>query len=330
MLTKYPAASTASFKIWRNFSTHSCLAVLLFICIVLTPAFGAAPFRVALDKSAETQITSVKTITGIYQQEVGSSIKHSNALAGWGAVIDSSRSKKAESRIIPVRDALLDYDQTKSLTEALNKELNKLAWMKCNTVEVSEINDGSTLRSLVEKSGVDVVLIVRPEFELLPKFNGVAVTAYVSLHPRTAPLTAQQKDPNKRTILPIYTDLLHQPYGEPPGVLYQNVFTTVQYMPNWPASEPKDEAAVIQLLAANTGQRVRMATDACMVELAQMIAFDLTQSGLPDGKFYKIPSNQKKVKFENIAGFGYGYSVHEAVDRIWIRSGEGGLFSRQK
>jgi len=305
------AAPTPARRPWQAGSVLLITATLL--------AIGCAkPTRVPLRAELRTQINSVRTMAGFQQQEIGSTINSAQgATAGqFGLIgafvemgIDSSRTKSAESAIVPVRNALIGYDPGTTLAAALKNELAPLAWLKGNTIEVKAVGDTTVVQGWLEKCGADVLLVIRPNYSLTPKFDGVLVTAEVSLHPRNAPLTEAQR-----------------PLDKLPGVLYYNDFTTTHTLADWPSPAPKDLEEAAKLWSADKGQKGRAVVDAGMAELARMIAYDLEQPGSTEDR-YEAPAGAKTVRV-NWKGYNQAVPVvHEGNGRVWARHSWGSLYS---
>jgi len=303
----------------RKESRRGLLALASSLLVGLMAIGCAKPTRVPLKEDLRASINSTKTVAGFTQQEIGTSIQSAQgASAGQfgliGALvesgIDNSRTKAAEGAVGPVRNALLGYDPGKALGEALKKELTPVVWLKSGAVEVQSMGDVTVMTTWLDKCESNVLLVVRPEYRLTPKFDGVMVTAKVSLHPKTSPL-AEAK----------------HPYGTLPGVIYSNEFTTTYTLSDWPSPAPKELADAAKLWTLDNASKGRALLDSAMAEIAQMIAWDLEQPGSLEQR-YSAPEGAKKITI-NWQGFGLHDVpvVHEGNGRVWGRHSWGQLYS---
>lgn len=298
------------------FSRKSSINIGAMALAVFLATGCAKPIRVPMAEELKPQINSAKTLSGMETQELQVSIDVSTggqAFGLIGAIVDAgvnnSRTKSAESEVVPVRDALLGYDPSAPLASALSKELSQVFWLKNNTVEVKPMSDISGLPSWIEKSESDVLVLVRTDYRLTPKFDGVTVTAWATVHPRATSLVPQQK-----------------PFFKMPGVLYANLFSVTYTLPNFPSPNPTLGDAA-KLLAEEKGQKAKEMIDLGLAELAQMIAFDLQQPGTVGEELYKAPANAKQVTKQVGPLLLAGHVVRESNGRQWVRCPDGRLIS---
>ena len=300
-----------------TFSVQKSSVYIWTASVAVLLAVGCAkPIRVPMQEDLKPQINSTKTLSGMETQELQVSIDVSTGGQAFGLIgalvdagVNNSRTKSAESEVVPVRDALLGYDPSGPLASSLTKELGQVLWLKNNTVEVKPMSDITGLPSWIEKSESDVLVLVRTDYRLTPKFDGVTVTAWATVHPRTAPLATHQK-----------------PFFKMPGVLYANLFSVTHTLPNFSSPNPTlSEAA--KILGEAKGEKTKELIDLCVAELAQMVAFDLQQPGTVGEELYKAPADAKQVTKQVGPLMLAGHVVRESNGRQWVRCPDGRLIS---
>jgi hypothetical protein len=275
-----------------------------------------------LGEGQRAQIGSARTIGSLSQQELRISVVASSGGAQFGligALVDSavtnSRVKSAEAAVVPVRDALVDYDAAAALGATLKKALAPVVWLKGNSVEVRPVAaDPKAVMELVRQIGTNVVLLVQTDYGLSPTFDTMVITARVSLLPRpgSGPAQPSESEDDKA----------------PPPLYFNTVYVTAR-LPGFVAGHTTLEDAA-KLWALNRGQSARRALDGGMDELASLIAFDLEQAGPGDGSSTyhgAAGAAEATVIGKYGSGAATGFIVRKASNRSWVRLRSGELCS---
>jgi hypothetical protein len=245
------------------FGNQARLALALSATVILSAC--AAQRVVPLHADATSRIKSTDMIIAMSQQEIVAEINPSNiAAAGGGGLllalidvaVDKNRADDAEKRIVPVRDALIDYEFPKQLRAALEQELGKLPWMNLQSTRTEASPDAAKIQDVVARSTANAVLVVAAKYSLSPDFSLVKVSAAVTAYPKTDDLVAVAKKV--------------RPDIDPP-LLYRNDF---QVAKGGSGLFPNAEAAA-KAWSDNNGKVARDALNKGAAELAKRIAADL-------------------------------------------------------
>jgi hypothetical protein len=305
-----------------------CETTALLLCTALLGSGCATASRVALSDAQRANVGSARTLASLGQKELDVSVVASTggaAVGGLiGAIIDSavtnSRGKTAEAAVAPIRDALVEVDAGAALKGALTTSLAPVPWLKGSAIELRSVKaNREAMAEAVQQVGTDAVLMVQADYKMSPTFDAMNIGADVSLLPRATPKVAKP-----RTAL----DPPEEEAG-PPAPLYANRVVVSVRLPGFVAGTTTlDEAA--KLWASAPGQGARRALEGGMVELAQMIAFDLEQAGLKAGaRLYEAPPGTNSMKVPSLYGNVdvSGYIEKAGAGRSWLRLASGNLVS---
>jgi hypothetical protein len=284
----------------------------------------------ALKPEKRAELTSCKAVVSVAQKEIGAAIVESNSQTMVGSqfgalgslvagVIDvsvnSSRAKKAEATIAPVRDALLDYDVGAKVSAALQGELAKMSWAKGAAFEVQRVAADKQLATWVAQCGTDTLLSIQTDYRLTPSFDALMVSLYVSLHPRTSPANKDAK-----TI------------GKLPPALYANTFAVTQ-APGRGGLYGTTPAEWATFWATDGGRPAKETLDRAIREAARLVAYDLEQPERPKNGLYKATAGESSrtvtpSSFDVAATpVLQGYVERAEDDRAWVRLPAGSLIS---
>jgi hypothetical protein len=295
-------------------------ALVLGALLVATGCAGARRIPLASESSAKLQ--TVRPIAALNQQEIKTSIVVSNSGAAFGLIgalvdtaVNNSAAKTVETKVVPVRNALVGWDAGVALRAALEREVRPVTALKAGPIEVKQLPDTKdAIAALVAQTKADALFLVQADYRLTPSFDAVVVTAKVSLLPcKAAAAPAPTEDAS----------------AEAPKPLYLNTFVTSAGLSGFAAATTPEQAAA--MWAADGGRPVRVALDGSIDELARMIAFDVVQSG-PAGasspsEKYEPPADAPKLTSIGPYATGVlnGYPVRQEKGRAWLRVATGEL-----
>lgn len=153
--------------------------------------------------------------------------------------VESSRTKKAESLIIPIRNALIDFPVMESFKSGVESELGRIEWLGVPTVELRTGIKGATPSN---PSAAGLVLL-ETEYYLTPDFSALVFASKVSVFaPRGG--SANSK----------------------PGPIYRKDFESHQSLPN---KSSKELAA--RAWGENNGERIKAALTVAMTGVTKDI-----------------------------------------------------------
>ncbi len=264
---------------------------------------------------------AIKTTAGynnLTQAEIGTSINPSNAGGAAGAAggligglvggivdasVNTSRAKKAEAAVTPIRQALIGYDANTSLRDALNATFIDKKTLPIQSFEIIPPANQSAKKTIVASAGADCVLIVTVDHRFTPEFNQIRIVATAELFPKNANLTKSGLDSE--------------------GRLYKNDFVSTV------GDFAGDRNTIVAAWAADDGIKIKNVLKDGFKEIAEMIAFDL-----PIGKEANLPNkdslNTTAPSANANAALGIvalkGVVVHTTEkNRKWVRLVNGSL-----
>lgn len=299
--------------------TRKGLVCLAAITIAFLSGCATAT-RVALPPEQQSKITSSETFVSVTQSEIKTDINRSNITAATGgglifalidAGVNTSRAKKAENRVTPLRDALVKYDLGKAFADALKTHFASVDWLKNSTVESRPLGAAGALAKQIQQSPADVVILADTDYRLSATFDSVTVTARVHLHPAK-----------------VAADAAVQKRGELPPFIYFNSLSTTLPVPEIYGMGLSPEEAAGKA-AANGGENVVRALNEGLAELAHMLTYDLEAPAPADKALYRPPEGTDK-RMLMLATRGaplvtQGFVVHAEGRRSWLRANTGEL-----
>jgi len=163
-------------KLW----TILAVAFLTVACAGTTPHY--------VDPAARAHIDEVDAYLAVAQDEIYAEIRPSQtaAAAGGGllfalidASVDTSRTKKTEELMQPIRDALIDYDYAEVLRTNILSQLKTIGWLNVKHVELERAIEDNRFIKRLEQSSASAILFMTADYKLAPDFD--TVKARISL-----------------------------------------------------------------------------------------------------------------------------------------------------
>jgi len=230
---------------------------------------GCAGQRIVpMQDAAASRIKSTDVIVVLPQQEIKTEITQSNVAQATGgglipALIDlavnKSRADDAETTVVGVRNALLDYDFSKQILTNIEQQLRQLAWINLQAVRLETTSADDKINDAVARSTANAVLVVRTSYSVTADFLRIKVTALVTGHPKTDELVAVAKQA--------------RPDIDPP-LLYRNTFI----VSNGAGGPFANRDAAAKAWADDNGKKAREALDQGAADLAERLATDLERA----------------------------------------------------
>lgn len=297
-----------------HFINRRGIKVTLLASVALLSLFVsgcATATRIPLDASQAPR----GPVEGVYTtqtQEMQAAFTESNLTqaAGGGllfalidAGINSSRAKNSESVVLPLRDAMVDYDANTAFFAALRSELSKGAVpIALDNIQIQRFETYAERLDWVKAHLGKPMLTVNFNYIITKEMNAIDFTADVSLYGENASKPVEN---------------------------YRNRFCARILMPSWPGGQPTQPEA-IKIWANDHAAKARLVIATGIKEIAQMIAYDISQPGPPDRKLYllgdKAHTYQIPAWWPVYARFK-GTIVHTEAGRSWVRLEIGPLMS---
>jgi hypothetical protein len=287
----------------------------------------ASATRIPLSSAHRASASPAHVVVGLRQQEIGTSIVPSNASAAAGAAggfiggliggivdasIETSRAKKAESAVVPLRDSLVGYDIGSTLSGGLSAEFASIAWLKVEKAEYRSLTQDGLITQWVAESTGNFVLIIELDYRTSPEFDAIALKAKVTGYARAT---------GAKNL---------------PAPVYQNTLATLLPLPDRP-DEKLDREETIALWVKDNGAKARATLDTGLRELTRMLAYDFEQDGPPNKAVYKAPTGAIKRTTPQLTTFGIqspvaftGFVAREEESRQWVRIPDGTLIALAK
>ncbi len=253
--------------------------VILGSLLPLLAACGTVPPFAPLPPDARDKIASTDVVVPIKQSEIYVFVPASNvsAAAGGGLIaalidagVDAVRTKKAETAVTPLRDALVDYNFDDGFRDNLKDGLASLGWLHVDTVHVVKMVTSDSLDADLKGSKDAAVLFLTTDYNLDNDGNVLTVTLYATLFPNSDPLRSYVKGGTSKPLTAMTNTIYHD--------------TLVFRHPLDGATDNRD--ANIAKWAADKGAMMREALNDAGKRLGQKLAQDLGRSdvgGQPNG-----------------------------------------------
>ena len=243
------------------------LATVVGSAVLISACASPRPYN-RIDANARPLIKSMDSVVMVKQSEIGSDIVVSNATGAMGgglipalidAGVNSSRTKKAEEAIGPIRDKLIDYDFGAEVEKQLNTAFSGTTVSGLNNVKLMRAEDPKYRENTVKASGADAVMFIDTTYKISANFDAVLATANVRVFPVSADLNAYKEKPDE-----------DDKVVEPTDNIYRNTFM---------ASAPLDLVSDMETNASDAANlpvdKYTMALDRAAKNLAEKIAADL-------------------------------------------------------
>ena len=153
--------------------------------------FGCASYKPLVEAEEKGQISSLRVISVVPQEEIKTQIQIQTAGgAGFGllgaivdASVNNSRAKDAEAASDPFRDALLETDPKSLINAAYENELQGIDWASPTTIEKrDEALDRKELRALLRTMPEDALLMIHSIYSLTPELEILEIDALLQLY----------------------------------------------------------------------------------------------------------------------------------------------------
>jgi hypothetical protein len=213
--------------------------------------------------------------SGIFPSNASARMNAGSASAGAGlagampmaitaAVIDSSvdasRTKKAEGVIVPIRNALTDFDGDGLALQTTRAAIAEVPWLQ--TTDIAFSKDSSLLgkSALLDKASTTQTMFIEYTYGMSGDFSAVVVNA--TIHIASKALAPDQTLPESRV--------------QPNHLLYANVIAAVLSLPDADPKNPRGNAA---RWAADNGKLARVALNADFARVAKLLPRTLALTG---------------------------------------------------
>jgi hypothetical protein len=245
---------------------------------VLLAACSTLPAHQPLSEETRAHIGSTDVVLPIHESEIYVFVPHSTAGASGGAAggmigalvgamvdagIDAERTKKAETAVTPLRNAMVDYNFDSSLQAALKTSLTQTAWLHAADFGVIRDVTDKNLGASMAASHADAVLFIAADYRLANDGDVMLVTLAVRLVPNSDQLRALRTGKHDD----------NHPFAQA-NALYRNTMTFEARV-----TGAKDRDGYIGLWSADKGKAARAALDMAIQKLAPLLAQDIQRTG---------------------------------------------------
>jgi hypothetical protein len=248
-------------------------ARLIVLCPLLLAlaACGTVPPFAPLPSDARDKIASTEIVVPIKQSEIYVFVPASNVSAATGggllwalvdAGVDAVRTKKAETAVTPLRDALVDYNFDDGFRDALKSGLADQGWLHVDTVHVVKTVTNDALDADLKGSKDAAVLFLSTDYNLDNDGNVLTVSVYATLFPNSDALKAYVKGGTSKPLTATANSIYHD--------------TLVFHRPLDGATDDRD--ANIAKWSADKGAMMREALGDAGKRMAQKLVQDLARN----------------------------------------------------
>ena len=186
------------------------------------------------------------------------------------AGVNSSRAKKAEAAVQPVREALTGYDADALALATTNAALTGQTWLGAQPAQLSKDNTVPAKMAVLDATSTPQTVFIEFEYGLSPDFSAVVVSASIQIASREVPA---KKKPDARVI--------------PRNLLYVQSVRSVQVLP-----DPDKEATVnAGRWAEGDAALARKSLDAAFARVGELIPRALQVSAEDQAAWKKVKGN---------------------------------------
>lgn len=211
--------------------------------------------------------------------------------------INHHKAKKANKEIIPIRNALTNYDFPKKASAKIAAQLRQIKWLKLVRTSMTDHLKTNQIDSMLRTQNPNTVLAVNLSYKLRPSFTGLVAEADVTLYSRDK---AARKGVRK---------------------LYNNQFYYVYSLPK----KDHNTKADTKIWTANNGRLLKTELNNAASALARMIAQDIKN---PNMNLYKGLAGKREIKFVGSMRFDQrGKVMQQNGNQYTVRVSNGTLYT---
>ena len=224
--------------------------------------------HIPLAPSSQASVGSTDLVMPIAQSEIYVVVPASNVSAATGggllgalidAGVDSSRTKKAQAAIKPLRDAVVDLDIDTILRDDLKASLSTVNWLHVNGARVVKTATPASLDQTITDSKEGAVLVVSVDYHLSVDASTLEIVVSANMYANNAALTAVKPKGGRGAKSDIS------------NAIYRNTVTYKATVANATGDRDHNIAA----WAANNGEPLRAALRESSAKVAKMMASDI-------------------------------------------------------
>lgn len=168
----------------------------LTIVLVVIATAACAGYKPKLTDDVKADISTVRVLSIIHQDELNVQINASStgagAAAGFGllgalvgtaidASVNDARSKSAEERVEPFRAVMQGTNTTAAINETIEKSVESLDWATAN-FEVFDDSDNFKVSDSMKGLEEDALLVINSSYALTPELESVEVKSELALY----------------------------------------------------------------------------------------------------------------------------------------------------
>jgi len=286
--------------------------VILLAVLPILFAGCRVSMYVPMHQDVLSKIPSTDVIIGLNQETIYVEIR--SQAAGGGLIasmidvaIESSPTKRAETLITPVRNAMNGYTFGADLKRSVEEGLGKIDWMHVRSVKQVQPFNAELNEKIIQGSSSSAVLIMKPRYFLTPDLDVFMIRMEVSVYPVSPELKALVDQLKPDVIAPL---------------LYRNDLTF--FFPL--RGEFNDRETAAQAWCVDSGKLIRTAMTDGIAEISRMLVLGLETARTQARDKNQKTETGKEVRYERI----YGTVIADTSDRVVLREPTGELYSVPK
>lgn len=285
----------------------------------------ASVYRVALtsENSAQLKTADTSSVIAIEKDEIGTSIEPSNMTAATGggllialadSVVNSSKSKRAETGVAGIRNGLLDYSFERALTDAFEQRFGQPGQsLAITALAVSKNTASSEIAKLVRDASGDAVAVVFVRHLMSPDFSEVVLVT-------EAVVCAKSEALRKQATMKTYA-------GQEVPVLYRNKVHSFWPLPAADKPVKSTRISNTEVWTKDGAGRLCTALDTAAGEIAEILHWDLLQPMHNDSQPIDV-SRQSNDYTNNAPTPVRGPVYRREGGRVWLRTSNGCLYAQ--
>jgi hypothetical protein len=185
-----------------KFAVHAGICLAIACASVGSAAIAAGPVNVVTEGARTVQGGRAVQVL-VAQSEIKSNINPSNiAVATGGGLLggalaasqNASRTKKAETLIEPVREALTGFDADRLAQDTTSAALAQVPWLQSAAISFSKDSSPVGKGSALDSIGANQVAFIEYTYDFSPDFSELRVVAKVEFANKAMPAAATKPE----------------------------------------------------------------------------------------------------------------------------------------
>ncbi len=202
------------------------LFIFCSLFVLMVGCTTAPPTHIPVPSQVPPALSSSEAIIVASQNEILADVEKSNVTmyTGGGLIpalidvaIESSRSDTTEEMIVPIREALADYDVGARMKQALAPGLQTISWLHVKHVDTHYDKHPDVAAHLLPQGSTDALILINTSYKLTSDFSALSTNAEINVYPRSNELKrlTPPQEGMEDSLVPFYKNTVSRWYPLP-------------------------------------------------------------------------------------------------------------------